>query len=195
MSCIGVVTAAAAVLTGLILWAGTLRAHNTPNVARVHPHFTLQAQSACETAMLGDIGAREVFSGKPYETLKAVAKAYGRAMPHVYVFPASLNMAYIAGSASVDGRGKIVVGQQAIDEFDSASLKGFFGHEMAHLVSDDAQQGCSDYMLRNPQTELEADALAARTLGSAPVKAFLQRVVVLTKGENWEAKQRIAALQ
>ena len=45
------------------------------------------------------------------------------------------------------------------------------------------------------QTEVEADALAARTLGAAPVKAFLQRVLVLTKGQNWEAKHRFEVLQ
>jgi Zn-dependent protease with chaperone function len=108
------------------------------------------------------------------------------AIPHIYVFPGSLNMAYIAGSTSADGRGKIVVGQQAVELFDASSLKGFVGHEMAHLVSDTAAQGCNDYILRDPQIEVEADALAVRTLGSAPVKAFLQRVLVLTKGQNWE---------
>ena len=66
---------------------------------------------------------------------------------------------------------------------------------MHDLVSDSAAHGCNDYILRDPQMELEADALAARTLGSAPVKAFLQRVLVLTKGQNWEAKHRFAVLQ
>jgi Zn-dependent protease with chaperone function len=104
-------------------------------------------------------------------------------------------MFYIAGSTSVDGRGKIVVGQQAIELFDASSLKGFLGHEMAHLVSDSAAQGCNDYILRDPQMEVEADALAARTLGPAPVKAFLQRVLVLTKGQSLEAKHRFEVLQ
>ena len=95
---------------------------------------------------------------------------------------------------AVHAPGKIVVGQQAVELFDAPALKGFLGHEMAHLVSDSAMQGCNDYMLRDPQAEVEADALAARTLGSAPVKAFLQRVLVLTKGQNWEAKHRFEVL-
>jgi len=186
---------AATVLAGLVVLAGVLPAHNTANAARIRPHLNVQVESACETEMLGKIGAREVFSGKSYEALTEVTRAYGRAIPHIYVFPGSLNMAYIAGSTSVDGRGKIVVGQQAVELFDASSLKGFVGHEMAHLVSDTAAQGCNDYILRDAQMEVEADALAARTLGSAPVKAFLQRVLVLTKGKNWEAKHRFERLQ
>lgn len=191
---IGVFTAVT-VVAGLLVLAGILPAHTTANASRIRPHLNVQVESACETEMLGKIGAREVFSGKTYEVLTEVTRAYGRAVPHIYVFPGSLNMAYIAGSTSVDGRGKIVVGQQAIELFDASSLKGFLGHEMAHLVSDGATQGCNDYMLRDPQIEMAADALAARTLGSAPVKAFLQRVLALTKGQNWEAKHRFEVLQ
>jgi len=104
-------------------------------------------------------------------------------------------MGYIAGSTAVDGRGKIVVGQLAIELFDTFSLKGFLGHEMAHLVSDSAVQGCNDYILRDPQMEADADASAARTLGRRPVKAFLERVVALTAGQNWDAKRRLELLQ
>jgi hypothetical protein len=104
-------------------------------------------------------------------------------------------MSYIAASTAVDGRGKIVVGQQAIELFDASSLKGFLGHEMAHLVSDSVAQGCNDYILRDPQMEGEADALAARTLGTGPVKAFLQRALALTQGQNWDARRRLEALQ
>ena len=192
---IGVFTAAATIVAALTGLAGILLAHNTADSSRIRPHLNVQVERACETEMLVKIGAHEVFSGKTYEVLTEVARAYGRAIPHIYVFPGSLNMAYIAGSTSVDERGKIVVGQQAIELFDASSLKGFLGHEMAHLVSDSAAQGCNDYILRDPQMELEADALAARTLGSSPVKAFLQRVLVLTKGQNWEAKHRFEVLQ
>lgn len=157
--------------------------------------FNLQAQTACETEMLREMGAREVFSGKGYQVLTEVAQAYGRITPQIYIFPGSLNIAYIAGSTAVDGRGKIVVGQQAIEQFDAFSLEGFLGHEMAHLVSDTAAQGCSDYIIRDPQMEADADALAARTLGTGPVKAFLQRVLVLTQGQNWDAKYRLEVLQ
>jgi hypothetical protein len=165
------------------------------NAASVPSQFKIQAQTACETEMLREMGAREVFSGKGYEVLTEVARAYGRAIPHIYIFPESLNMGYIAASAAVDGRGKIVVGQQAIEMFDAFSLKGFLGHEMAHLVNDSAAQGCNDYILRNPQVEADADALAARMLGIRPVKAFLQRLLALTQGQNWDAKQRLEALQ
>jgi len=48
-----------------------------------------------------------------------------------------------------------------------------------------AAQRCNDHVLRDPQTEIAAEALA-RTLGAAPVKAFLQRVLVLTKDQNWK---------
>jgi hypothetical protein len=75
------------------------------------------------------------------------------------------------------------------------SLKGFLGHEMAHLVSDSAAKGCNDYVLRDPETEADADALAARTLGRCPVEAFLERVLALTEGQNWDAKRRLEVLQ
>jgi len=102
---------------------------------------------------------------------------------------------YIAASTAADGRGKILVGQQAIELFDTIELKGFLGHEMAHLVSDSAALGCNDYTLRNPQMEANADALAARTLGRRPVKACLERVLALTEGQNWDAKRRLQVLQ
>jgi Zn-dependent protease with chaperone function len=145
--------------------------------------------------MLGKMGAREVFSGRSYKVLTEIARAYGRAIPHIYVVPGSLNMAYIAGSIAVDGRGKILVGQQALNLLDPTALRGFLAHEMAHLVSDRAAQGCNDYILRDPQMEADADALAARTVGKQPVKAFLARVLELTEGQNWDAKHRLEVLQ
>jgi hypothetical protein len=183
------------VLAALVLLAGILPAQERVNAAGVPSQFNLQAQTACETVMLREMGAHEVFSGKGYEVLTEVARAYGRAIPHMYVFPESPNIGYIASSTAVDGRGKIVVGQQAIELFDTFSLKGFLGHEMAHLVSDSAAQGCNDYILRNPQMEADADGLAARTLGRKPLKAFLQRVLALTHGQNWDAKHRLEVLQ
>lgn len=157
--------------------------------------FNIKAQTACEAKMLGDVRAREVFSGKAYHELTEIARAYGVPIPHMFVFSGSTNMAYIAGSTAVDGRGKIVVGRQAIEQFDAVALKGFLGHEMAHLVSDRATQRCNDYFLRDPQVEADADALAARTLGIAPVEAFLQRVLTLTQGQNWDARERLKLLQ
>jgi hypothetical protein len=43
--------------------------------------------------------------------------------------------------------------------------------------------------------EADADALAARTLGSRPVKAFLEQALALAEGENWDAKRRLEVLQ
>jgi len=183
------------VLAGIVLSIGMLPAQDSVNAASVPSDLNIPMQTACETEMLREIGVHEVFSGKSYEVLTEVARAYGRAIPHIYLFPQSLNMAYIAASTAVDGRGKIVVGQQAIEEFDEVSLKGFLGHEMAHLVSDGGAQGCNDYILRNPQMEVDADALAARALGTGPLKAFLQRVLALAQGHNWDAKHRLDVLR
>jgi len=183
------------VLAGIVLFVGILQAQDRVNPASIPSELNIRVQTACETKMLHEIGAHEVFSGKSYEVLTEVARAYGRAVPHIYFVPRSLNMAYIAASTAVDGRGKILVGQEVIDRFDKVSLKGFLGHEMAHLVSDDRAQGCNDYILRNPQMEVDADALAALALGTGPLKAFLQRVLALTQGPNWDAKHRLELLR
>ena len=169
--------------------------HDTARASGFTPNFNVRAQTACEAKILKALQAREVFSGEAYDALSEVARAYGRPIPHIYLSPDSWNMAYVAASAAVDGRGKIVVGQQAAVLFDSIALKGFLGHEMAHLVSDSGAQGCKDYIVRDPDMEADADALAARTLGTQPVKAFLERVLALTEGQNFDAKHRLAVLQ
>jgi hypothetical protein len=164
--------------------------------AGVHSsRVNIQKQTACESEMLDGIGAHEIFSGIAYEVLNVISQVYGHATPHIYLFPGSWNMSYIAASTATDGRGKIIVGQQAIKLFDTVELEGFLGHEMAHLVRDNGAQGCNDYILRDPKTEADADALAARTLGNRPVKAFLERVLVLTESQNWDAKRRLEILQ
>jgi hypothetical protein len=187
--------ATAKILAAIILLAGILVAQDAATPGAGPSQFNIDAQTACETAMLHRMGAREVFSGKGYDVMADVARAYSRPIPHVYIFPGSLNMAYIADSAAIDGRGKIVVGEQALELFDANGLRGFLGHEMAHLVSDKAEQGCNDYILRDPQMEADADALAARTLGRQPVRAFLKRVLTLSDGQNWDAKHRLQVLQ
>lgn len=172
-----------------------LASHKRGNAGGVPSTFNVQAQTACEAEMLGKMDAHEVFSGKAYEVLTTVARAYGRPVPHIYILSGEWNMAYIAASAAVDGRGKIVVGQQATELFSRTALKGFLGHEMAHLVSDSGAVGCNDYVVRDPQMEADADSLAARTLGRRPVKAFLERVLVLTDRQNRDAKRRLELLQ
>jgi len=191
----GCIIAAGRILAGIILLGTILAPQDVLNATGRTSQLNIRAQTACEAEMLGNLDAREVFSGKAYDVLTEIARAYGLPIPHIYVFPRSRNMAYIAGSTAVDGRGKILVGQQAIELFDTVALKGFLGHEMAHLVSDRAVQGCNDYILRDPQAEADADALAARTLGTGPVKAFLQRVLALTEGQNRDARRRLEALQ
>jgi Zn-dependent protease with chaperone function len=183
------------VLAGIILLGTILASHKRANATGVPSTLNVQAQTACEAEMLGRMDAGEVFSGKAYDVLKKVARAYGRPVPHIYTYPGEWNMAYIAASTAVDGRGKIVVGQQAIELFNNIALKGFLGHEMAHLVSDSTAEGCNDYVVRDPQVETDADALAARTLGRRPVKAFLKRVLVLTERQNLDAKHRLEVLQ
>jgi Zn-dependent protease with chaperone function len=182
-------------LFGLILLGTTLTSHEMANASDLPSRLNIQAQTACEVEMLGRIDAREIFSGKEYKVLTKVARAYGRAVPHIYIVPGSWNMSYIAASTAVDGRGKILVGQQAIDRFHTLALKGFLGHEMAHLVSDNAAQGCNDYFLRDPKIESDADALAARTLGRRAVKAFLEQALALTEGQNSDAKRRLQILR
>ena len=88
-----------------------------------------------------------------------------------------------------------MIGQLAIESFNSIGLRGFLGHEMAHLVSDNAEHGCNDYIIRDPRIEAAADALAARVLGKRPVKAFLERALVLPGGRNSDAKSRLEVLQ
>jgi hypothetical protein len=182
-------------LAGVILLGTILASQQKANAVDHTSHLNVQTQAACETETLSKINAREVFSGRAYDVLTEVARAYGRGIPHIYIFPGSWNMAYIAASIAVDGRGKFLVGQQATDLFDTAALKGFLGHEMAHLVSDTVAQGCNDYIVRDPKMEADADALAARTIGRRPVKAFLERALALTENQNWDARRRLEILQ
>ena len=183
------------ILAGVILLGAILALQEKANATGLPSTVNSLAQTSCEVDLLGRMDAREVFSGKVYDVLTKVARAYGRPIPHVYIFPGSWNMAYIAASRAVDGRGKIVVGRQATERFDTVGLEGFLGHEMAHVVSDSGAQGCNDYILRDPQMEADADALAARTLGNRPVEAFLEQALALAEGENWDAKRRLEVLQ
>jgi hypothetical protein len=183
------------ILAGVILLGAILALQEKANATGLPSTVNSLAQTSCEVDLLGRMDAREVSSGKAYDVLTKVARAFGRPVPHIYIVPGGWNMAYIASSAAVDGRGKILVGQQATKLFDTVALEGFLGHEMAHLVSNSGAQGCNDYILRDPQMEADADALAARTLGSRPVKAFLEQALALAEGENWDAKRRLEVLQ
>jgi hypothetical protein len=190
-----VLRAAKRIFAGIIWLGAILTSQEIANAASLTSQFNIQVQTSCEAEMLLQMDAREVVSGKAYDVLTEVARAYGRAIPHIYIFPGSWNMAYVAASTAVDGRGKILVGRQAIAQFDTIGLEGFLGHEMSHLVTDNAAHGCNDYIVRNPEMEADADALAARTLGRRPVEAFLARVLALTEGQNWDAKHRLEVLR
>lgn len=186
---------AARIIAGIILLGSMLAPQETFSASAHIAKFNVQEQTTCEEEMLAASGGREVVRGKVYNLLIQVAGRYGRAIPHIYTVPGSMNMAYIGASVAVDGRGKILVGQQAAERFGPTALKGFFAHEMAHLVSDNETLGCNDYIVRDPQIEADADALAARTIGKRPVEAFLARVLALTKGQNWDAKRRLEVLR
>lgn len=186
---------AARIIAGIILLGSMLAPQETFSASAHIAKFNVQEQTTCEEEMLAASGGREVVRGKVYNLLIQVAGRYGRAIPHIYTVPGSMNMAYIGASVAVDGRGKILVGQQAAELFGPTALKGFFAHEMAHLVSDNETLGCNDYIVRDPQIEADADALAARTIGKRPVEAFLARVLALAKGQNWDAKRRLEVLR
>ena len=186
---------AARIIAAIILLGTMLAPQETLSASAPVSRFNVQAQTTCEEEILATSGGREVVGGKVYNVLIQVAGRYGRAIPRIYTIPGSMNMAYIGASVAVDGRGKILVGQQAAELFGPTALKGFFAHEMAHLVSDNETLGCNDYIVRDPQIEADADALAARTIGKRPVEAFLARVLALTKGQNWDAKRRLEVLR
>jgi hypothetical protein len=127
VGCVGVFRLAGRILAGTILLGTILGAQEIVNSTGNPSQSNIEAQTRCEADMLGKMDAREVFSGKSYDVLTEIARAYGRAIPYIYIVPGSLNMAYIAGSTARDGRGKILLGQQALELFDTTALKGFFG--------------------------------------------------------------------
>ncbi len=100
-------TMAGRILAGIILLGTILAPQEIVSAAGPISPFNMQSQTGCEAEMLGNMGAREVFSGKAYGVLTEISRAYGRAIPHIYIFPGSWNMAYMAGSTAVAGRGKI----------------------------------------------------------------------------------------
>lgn len=116
---------AARAIAGIILLGTVLAAQETLNASVHLSKFNIQTQTTCEEEILATTGGREVLRGKAYNILIQVARTYGRAIPHIYTIPGSMNMAYIGASIAVDGRGKILVGQQAAELFSPMALKGF----------------------------------------------------------------------
>jgi hypothetical protein len=91
-----VLRAAKRIFAGIIWLGAILTSQEIANAASLTSQFNIQAQTSCEAEMLLQMDAREVVSGKAYDVLTEVARAYGRAIPHIYIFPRSWNMAYIA---------------------------------------------------------------------------------------------------
>lgn len=70
---IHVSTAAMTLVAGIVLLAGNLPAQEKVSALGLLSPLSIQAQTACETAMLREMGAHEVFAGKGYEVLTEVA--------------------------------------------------------------------------------------------------------------------------
>jgi Zn-dependent protease with chaperone function len=157
---------------------------------------SLRHQVACEKKMLRSSGAKEILQGPEYEMFLNVATAFGRGNPpRLYFVRGGGNAVYVAGSV-VDGRGKILISQTFVELMGNTSaLEGVVAHEMAHLALDGGEVGCDDWVMRNQESEMEADALAASKVGFDPVRAFLFRVEELTGIRDMEAASRLQALE
>ena len=81
------------ILPGIVLLGIFLAPQEVVDATSVTSRFNIQTETVCEAEMLGKMDAREVFSGKAYDVLTEIAPAYGRAIPHIYIFPGSPNMA------------------------------------------------------------------------------------------------------
>ena len=125
-----------------------------------------------------------------------VASAFGRRdIPHFYIAEEGNNAAYIAGSSLVDGKGKIVISRRFVKLLaNTLALEGLLAHEMAHLVSDDGTTRCDQWILRDPEKEKAADALAAKTVGYSPLRAFFLRIKEIKAGGSADLDDRLRAI-
>jgi Zn-dependent protease with chaperone function len=160
------------------------------------PSNRLAAQVSCENRFFRAARAKEITRGPEYQVLLRVASAFERReIPHLYMAEEGNNAAYIAGSASVDGRGKIVISRRLLKLLtDTLALEGILAHEMAHLVSDDGACGCDQWVMRDPRQEKVADALAAKTVGYSPLRAFFLRIKETQEGRSMDEDDRIQAI-
>ena len=156
----------------------------------------LTTQVNCEKRLFQAARAKEATSGPEHQVLLQVASAFGRReIPHLYIAEEGNNAAYIAGSLPVDGKGKIVISQRLIKLLaDALALEGVLAHEMAHLVSDDGTCGCDQWVMRDPTQEKAADALAAKTVGYSPVRAFFLRIKESQAGRSMDVDDRLQAV-
>ncbi|MBN1569229.1 MAG: M48 family metalloprotease [Acidobacteria bacterium] len=160
------------------------------------PSKALTAQVSCENRFFRAARAKETTGGPEHQVMRRVASAFGRRdIPHFYIAEEGNNAAYIAGSSSVDGKGKIVISRTFIKLLaNTLALEGILAHEMAHLVSDDGACGCDQWIMRDPMQEKAADALAAKAVGYGPLRAFFLRIKETQGGCSMEMDDRLQAI-
>ena len=162
---------------GILFLTSSLSAQPVFSREGVGAKISLRRQTDCENEFIREARAEEILAGPPYRTLVEVAAAFGRkAVPRLYFVPGDGNAVYVGGSVYVDGRGKILISETYLRFLgDTMALKGILAHETAHLVKDNGAVGCYEWVLRDPEQEKAADALAARMVGYEAVRAFLLR--------------------
>jgi hypothetical protein len=160
------------------------------------PSNGLTAQVKCENKLFRAARAVEITDGLEHQVVVRVASAFGRRdVPHFYIAEEGNNAAYIAGSSSVDGKGKIVISRTFLRLLaNMLALEGVLAHEMAHLVSDDGSCGCDQWIVRDPRQEKIADALAAKAVGYSPLRAFFLRIKEIQGGSSVDADDRLQAI-
>jgi Zn-dependent protease with chaperone function len=160
------------------------------------PSNALAAQVNCESRLFSAARAKVTTGGPEYQVLRRVASAFGRSgVPHFYISEEGNNAAYIAGSLPVDGKGKIVISRRFLKLLaNTLALEGVLAHEMAHLVSDDGACGCNQWIMRDPTQEKVADALAAKTVGYSPLRAFFIRIKEAQGGRSMDVDDRLQAV-
>jgi hypothetical protein len=185
------------VFAGILLIACVLPAgHPSLLASNDAPSHRLMAQMSCENRFFRAARAKETTGGPEHQVVRRVASAFGRRdIPHLYIAEEGNNAVYIVGSSSVDGRGKIVISRRFIKLLANAlALEGILAHEMAHLVSDDGTCGCDQWIMRDPMQEKVADALAAKSVGYSPLRAFFLRIKETQGGRSTDVDDRLQAI-
>ena len=185
------------VFAGILLLARVLSAGQlSPLESNDVSSNRLMAQVNCENRFFRAARAKEITGGPEYQVMLRVASAFGRRdIPHFYIAEEGNNAVYLAGSSSVDGKGKILISQRFVKLLANAlALEGILAHEMAHLVSDDGTYGCEKWIMRDPRQEEIADALAASIVGYSPLRAFFLRIKETQRGRSTDVDDRLQAI-
>jgi hypothetical protein len=180
------------VLAASVLPAGQISLQESNDA----PSNRLTAQVRCENRFFRAARAKEITGGPEYQVMRRVASAFERRdIPHFYIAEEGNNAVYIAGSSSVDGKGKIVLSRRFAKLLaNTLALEGILAHEMAHLVNDDGACGCDQWIMRDPMQEKVVDALAAKTIGYSPLRAFFLRIKETRGGRSTEVDDRLQAI-